>query len=315
MKKKAILMTCIAASILLAACSPKSTQPTATPEVAQSQSLIAEGRVLPLETLDQSFTIPGQIAEILVKDGESVKVGQALVRLQDSPDAEVALARAKQEALAAKQALDLFKSSADLNLAQAQLAYLNAKDQAEKAQTSFDANDSDVNKASLDVAAANLQAAEDILAKLKSSNGLDPDQLAGARARLDSANAAVISAQAMVDAQVLKAAMQGTVVDLSLQVGQQVANGEPVLAIADFSNWLVKTDNLTEMEITGVKVGQKVEVVLDALPGKTLAGEVTHINARFEEKRGDITYTATIRLNQTDIQMRWGMTAAVHFSQ
>jgi multidrug resistance efflux pump len=62
-----------------------------------------------------------------------------------------------------------------------------------------------------------------------------------------------------------------------------------------------------------VKVGQKVSVSLDALPGQALSGEVTDIKRLYEEKRGDITYTVSAVLNQTDPQMRWGMTAAVQF--
>ena len=51
------------------------------------------------------------------------------------------------------------------------------------------------------------------------------------------------------------------------------------MTVADFSSWVVKTDNLTEVDVVNVKVGQKVEIVLDALPDVTLTGEVTHINA------------------------------------
>ena len=56
-------------------------------------------------------------------------------------------------------------------------------------------------------------------------------------------------------------------------------------------------------------------MTLDALPDVTLKGEVTNINARFEEKRGDITYTVTVLLTETDPLMRWGMTAAVRFEE
>jgi HlyD family secretion protein len=87
-----------------------------------------------------------------------------------------------------------------------------------------------------------------------------------------------------------------------------------VITIADPTAWVVKTDNLTEIEVVKVEIGQPVKVVLDAFPGSVLAGEVTHINARFEEKRGDITYTVTIALAPGDLQMRWGMTAAVEFT-
>jgi len=65
--------------------------------------------------------------------------------------------------------------------------------------------------------------------------------------------------------------------------------------------------------VVNLKVGQKANIVFDALPGKTLTAEVTHINQLFEEKRGDITYTVTLALTQTDPALRWGMTAAVRF--
>ena len=65
--------------------------------------------------------------------------------------------------------------------------------------------------------------------------------------------------------------------------------------------------------LSGVEIGQQVKVVFDALPELTLNGEVTHINTRYEEKRGDVTYTVTVAISQPDPAMRWGMTAAVQF--
>ena len=88
--------------------------------------------------------------------------------------------------------------------------------------------------------------------------------------------------------------------------------GQPVLTVADFSTWLVKTENLTEVDVVNVSLGQKVEIVLDALPTMVLTGTVTDINTRYVEKRGDITYTVTIELDSTDPQLRWGMTAFVN---
>jgi hypothetical protein len=42
---------------------------------------------------------------------------------------------------------------------------------------------------------------------------------------------------------------------------------------------------------------------------------VTAISSKYEEKRGDITYTITIALTSTDPRMRWGMTADVQFEK
>ncbi len=314
MKKLSLnLIILAAAAMILAACSPTAAQPAAAPTATKADILIAEGRLLPVNTLDHAFSLPGQVGEVLVKDGDDVKVGQVLARLVSAPEAQAALARAQQEALAAQQALDGLKVSAGVNLTQSQLAVIAAQKLVDSAQSRYDADKSDENKAQWDAAAAKMKLAEDTLASLKSGQGVDPDAMAAAEARLKSAKAALASSQAAIDALELKASIAGTLVDPTLQAGQRVSAGQPVFTVADFSRWVVKTDNLTEVQVVNVKVGQKVELVLDAMPEATLSGEVSQINRRYEEKRGDITYTVTVVLNETDANMRWGMTAAVKF--
>jgi multidrug resistance efflux pump len=300
--------------LLLSACGPKAAAPAGTPAAVQADGLIAEGRLLPVSSLDMSFSVPGQVAEVLVKDGDMVKAGQALARLNDSPEAQSALASAKKEALAAQQALDDYKASAQVTLAQGQLDAVIAKKLHTTAKSNYNAGRSTETKARMDEAAGKLKLAEDALKKLEANAGLNPDQVNTLEARVASANAAVESAQSAIDALELKAGMAGTVADVKILPGQRIAAGEVVMAVADFSKWVVQTDNLTEIEVVNVKVGQPVEIILDALPDVALKGVVSNINARFEEKRGDITYTVTAELSQTDPAMRWGMTAAVRFA-
>lgn len=314
MKKLSLsVIVAAVAVLLLSACSPQAAPAEATPTAARPQGIIAEGRLEPVNALAQAFTLPGQVAEVLVQDGETVQSGQPLVRLTDSPEAKLALRRAEQEDLAARQALEALKTAAESNLAQARLAFLAARDALDEAVDRYDANDSDENKARLDAARASFNLAEQTLAALEDNAGIDPDQQAAAEARVQSAKAALESAGVQIDLRTLNATLGGAVVDLDVQSGELVTAGMPVVTIADYSAWLVKTDNLTELEVARISLGQKVQVALDALPEMTLEGEVTHINARYEEKRGDITYTVTIRLAQTDPQMRWGMTASVTF--
>ncbi|HSV85218.1 MAG TPA: efflux RND transporter periplasmic adaptor subunit, partial [Levilinea sp.] len=266
-----------------------------------------------LNTMDQFFTVPGQVAEVMVEDGDTVTVGQALARLENSPDAQTAKVRAKQELLAAQQSLDGLQTGTTVRLAQARLDVMRAEKAVEEAQTNFDADPSDDSQVLLDQASAVLELAQETFHILETSGGVDPDLLAAANARLVSANAALAGAEAALDSLVLKASAAGTIVDLNLQAGQWVSAGAPVISIADFSGWVVKTNNLTEAEVVKVSLGQTVNITLDALPGKTVRGEVIHINARFEEKRGEITYTVTTSFNQADPLQRWGMTAAVQF--
>lgn len=307
------LMIFAAATLLLSACGAAPTEPVVAAGTAQPQGVVAEGRLTPVRSLEQSFSVPGEVAEVLVQDGETVVSGQALARLNDSPEAQAALARARQEALAAGQAMDEMRASAESALAQSRLAYLAAREAADRARDRFEANASEENRAGLAAAEAAQKMAADALEKLEKGKGIDPDRWAAAEARLGAAEAAVASAQSLIDALTLKAAMAGTIVDLDLKVGEQVAAGVPLLTIADLSGWVAQTENLTELDVVSIQTGQKATVKLDALPDLTLHGEVVHVNARFEEKRGDITYTATIRLEQSDPRMRWGMTAAIYF--
>jgi multidrug resistance efflux pump len=388
MKKHISLSIVIALTVLiLSACSTSRPTQTASTAASTPAQLIAEGRLLPTRSLDESFSVPGEVGQVLVKDGDSVKAGQVLVTLSNSASAQLALAQAQQEALAAQQNLDtisnskLSSGSAALALAQAQTAYNNAlgyyqdrsntqgsanlitvtsskllildnkigdleknynnmaelsNSDVKKAQVLQDLSQARIDrvnlkklldyyqanpnsldvqtlKAKLDLATANLLDAKRVWDRMQ--NGVDPNELATAQARVKTANAAVASAQAALDALQLSAGMAGTVVDTAVIPGQQVSVGQTLLSVADYSNWVIETDNLTEAEVVNVVEGQKVNVVLDALPDVTLPGIVTHINNRYAEVRGDITYTVTITLEKTDPRMRWGMTAAVTFAQ
>ena len=125
------------------------------------------------------------------------------------------------------------------------------------------------------------------------------EDTAGARAAL--ANAEV------------RAPFPGSITNLDLKVGEFAASGQPVMTIADLSNWVVKTTDLTEIDVVNLSEGQPVEVTLDAIPDVTLKGNVLTIGQSYSEKQGDIVYEVTILLTDKNPAMRWGMTAEVKF--
>jgi len=314
MKKFTVLLSIfVVVGLILSGCSPKAADPVVQATTAQPEYLIAEGRVLPVNSMDLFFTTFGRIQEVLVSDGEMVQAGQVLAKLKPSPEVQVALSKANQDVLLAQQAIDQYKSSAALNLSQNRLAVIDLQTALNDAQTQFDNEASDENKARLENVKEKLDLAEKTLKILESGKGIDPDQMAVLDARLETANLALASAQTQAVSGELTAGMAGSVVDLSLQVGQQVQAGVPAATIADFSSWVIKSDNLREVDVVKIKEGQKVEIVFDSLPETKFSGEVTNIATKFEEKRGDITYTVTVLLLQPDAQVRWGMTAALYF--
>ncbi|GAB4498924.1 MAG: hypothetical protein OHK0052_13060 [Anaerolineales bacterium] len=169
-------------------------------------------------------------------------------------------------------------------------------------------------KADLQQAQAALQDAERRAAATQ--NGPDPDLLALAQARLANAQAQVQAAQAAVDLQTteLKAPFSGVIVRIDFVPGETIAAGQPVMLLADFSEWYVETDDLTELEVVQITAENPARIEADALPGVEIPAIVTRINQFSEIKRGDVTYTVRLRLTPpVPLELRWGMTVVVRF--
>ncbi len=404
---------------LLAACTqspaPDAGETSDIPVVIDNIAVVAEGRLVPADSVRLAFVTAGRVAEILVEEGDSVRTGDVIARLGDREPYEAAVSGAELELsvaelervsaesdlLAARQALDVIfenwpqqatlaqqalkdardrqyradrnlgylTSSADqidIDLAFTQLVLAeDALDKAEEAfepfenkpetnltrvvlqqrlaeaQKAYDAavrkynglvdasNDFDISQGEAELAIADAQLAQTQEDYDELIDGPDPDQVALAETRIAAAEARLAtseqriltaganlaSAQSNLDNLELTATIDGTVVELNLIEGEQVTPGAPVIHLADFSVWFVETDNLTEIEVVDVAFGQAVTVVPDALPDVTLNGVVDDISDIFEEKRGDITYTASILLGEIDPRLRWGMTVVVTFDE
>ena len=111
----------------------------------------------------------------------------------------------------------------------------------------------------------------------------------------------------------LRAPHAGVITNLDLKVGEFASSVAPIVTIADTSQWLVKTNDLTEIDVVNVAEGQPVTVKLDAMPGIEFKGNVLSISQEFSENQGDVVYEVTILLTDFDPAMRWGMTAVVTF--
>jgi multidrug resistance efflux pump len=196
-------------------------------------------------------------------------------------------------------------------LAEAQQRYDDAVRLLNNLEGSAGEIDVAVAEGSLSLAQAQLALAEEEYEKVK--DGPNPDDLATAQARLHAAETALAAAQAAFDDTELKAPFSGLVAQLNLKAGEQVAPGQPAAVLADFSEWIVETQDLTEIEVPRVSVGSEVRLTFDALPGLELVGVVESIGDLYVEKFGDVTYTAKIRLKESDPRLRWGMTAIAHF--
>lgn len=111
---------------------------------------------------------------------------------------------------------------------------------------------------------------------------------------------------------VILAPFDGMIVDIGVseddQLSQQDYSSRTAVHLVD--TYTVKFEGtVDEVDIFQVKVGQKADIIVDALQDNTLTGTVTFISPAGSGETGVVSYTVTIELDPTDIQLRGTLTA------
>ncbi len=121
----------------------------------------------------------------------------------------------------------------------------------------------------------------------------------------------VDSAKATLEAQShLTAPFAGTVVSVDIFPAETVTPGQIVIVLGDLSGYRIETTDLSERDVPDVKIGQAVNVFVDALD-QDFTGEVTDISNISSTLGGDVVYKVTIDFDQQPEGLLWGMSADV----
>lgn len=156
--------------------------------------------------------------------------------------------------------------------------------------------------AELNVAQATLEDATREWERFK--NGVDPRDIAAAKARVAAIEATLKLAQ-------LEAPFLGTITATSSKVGDQVSAGTVSFRIDDLSRLLVDMD-ITEVDINRINVGQPVTISFDAILDKEFNGLVTEVGRVGTVTQGIVNFKVTIEITNPDESVRPGMTAAIN---
>ncbi len=163
--------------------------------------------------------------------------------------------------------------------------------------------------AQLDTAAADVSQAEAQLAQIAApARAVD---LAAAQVEIDAAKIVVAQAQYDLDQATLTAPFAGVVATMDLTVGELMNPALPAVVIADTQVWHVETEDLNELQVVNVQVGDAVSVSFDAMPDIVIPGTIRSINLFGSNRQGDIVYTAVVDLVKSDPRLRWNMTATI----
>ncbi len=163
----------------------------------------------------------------------------------------------------------------------------------------------------LDVAEANLEAARKEYDAYKS--GPTKTELAEANQKIASAEAALASAKETKSIVELVAPWDGTVMDITADVGEYLGTTS-FLTLADLDNPVLEV-SLDESDMELVKVGYPAEIVFDALPDKTYTGTVTTVDPSVATNSNVNTITALVQLDKSQltngVTLPIGLSAAV----
>jgi membrane fusion protein (multidrug efflux system) len=232
-----------------------------------------------------SSEVGGKIVAIGVKDGQTVKAGDLLFRIDPEPfrlqvqqaDAAIAMAQANVTALENSSDLsgaDIAAAREDIGFNQAALSRqqaLWARGFTTKADLESAQHAVAEARERLNAAEARQQAARAKLATGAQVPGENPE-IAGAKAQR------AVSELALRRTEV-RAPVAGRVAQADrLQSGQQIVQGLPVLTLVQTSSTYVEA-NFKETDLADMAVGQPAEVRFDAYPGLVVKGRVLSIGA------------------------------------
>jgi membrane fusion protein, multidrug efflux system len=256
-------------------------------------------------------SVPGRILGIEADEGDTVAIGQLLVRLRDDTyraelaQAEAMLARARSRLTEAEIGLEMeqhragplaMRDQAEVMAAQARLSAARAAlEQSESDRRRIQAlSDSNlVSSARLDDAitrhrrsVAEREATEESVRKAeatrKLTNGhlgplrIKQQQIEAARADLLLAEAVVKAARIKLDGTRIQSPVNGIIARSIARVGERVDEGQTVALVRDLDTlWVVA--NVSETEIRKVREGQSATVSVDAFPDCQFQGRVLGI--------------------------------------
>jgi len=227
------------------------------------ESVTANGEIQALSKVNVGTTVTGEIKQIHVKDGQTVKVGDILVTLdqvrfeQDLNRADLSLRMARQDQDTAEATFKKLEATFQRQEALFKQSLISV-DQFQDAKLARDSSDIALQRAKVAVQQAQAQVA------------LSRDAL---------------------NKTVLRAPMTGRVTGLKAEKGEMAIAGQTNLAgatlmvISDMGEMLAEA-KVGELEVSKLRPGQPAEVQVDALPGLVFQAKVFNVANSVDRSQG-----------------------------
>lgn len=278
-------------------------------------------------SVELSFKVPGRLAQRLVDEGETVRTGQLIARLEDDELKDERSARSAEQRAAQAGLADLQAGSRREEIAQGEAALARMKADADRlAKDAVRAEglyrrevialkDLEAARSAREASGAAVREAEQRLKLLRI--GPRPDAVQEKRARTEAASAGLALAETRLAQSVLNSPLAGQVLAKHAEPGEMLAPGAPVITVGKMDEvWL--RAYIPEDELGRVKVGQAARVTVDTWPGRVFDGKISFIspeaeftpkNVQTEKERVKLVYRIKITLANPKMELKPGMPA------
>ena len=291
--------------------------------IAGSVVLTATGYIVPHHQINVNSKVTGRVKWIGVEKGDKVKEGQVLVRLEDEEfRAQYNQARGSadaarayyEELLHGSRPEEVAQSQHNLDEARATLA--NDKITLDRTQDLF--RQGVVSKQSLDDATAKFDSDQQRVNSLQQAFALSKigpraEEIARAKGQLEQAEGQAAYAKSLLDATVIRAPVNGTILDRTAEKGEliiaQLTAGS-VVSLADLNDIQADLD-IAQDDFAKLTPKQKAIVTVDAFPDLKWNGVIAEVSPQANRQKA--TVEVKVQILNPDFHLRPEMNTTVRF--
>ena len=293
-----------------------------------SQIVQATGTINPVNTVPVGSVVSGNVVAVSVDFNSQVKKNDILAQIDPVPfQTQLSQTQADyQNSIANEKSLEaqIETSRANVqnmkaNVAKAQAA-LNDADVTLKRtkmlaeQGVFSAQQKDDAQATYDGALASLHAAQAQEVQSEAQLNATIAQRDQAKAQVQMKKAAVDSARLQLSYCTVRAPIDGTVINRTVNVGQPVAaslQAPNLFSIGQDLKHMLVYSNTDEADVGRIKVGKQATFRVDSFPRETFYGTVSQVRMNATTIQNVVTYNTMIAFDNPDLRLFPGMTAYV----
>ncbi|HMD30569.1 MAG TPA: efflux RND transporter periplasmic adaptor subunit [Candidatus Acidoferrales bacterium] len=277
-----------------------------------------------------SFKVAGRILDLPVQEGQAVKAGQLLARL-DSDDyrQQVAVDDATRHVRERQLQLALAGSRTQ-DVQAAYQALLDAKADLEQKELDLQRYETlyakdEIAGQTRDLARTNVTRAKAMLAKQEQiyselEEGTRKEEIAVDHANTHQAEQNLDLSRIRLGYTTLTAPLNGVILVRQAELGEVMSPGTPVVTLADLDHIWVRV-YLPETDLGRVRWGQDVSVRTDTYPAKSYHGHVSFISSeaeftpksvQTEKERVTLVYRMKVDVDNPNLELKPGMPADVY---